>query len=59
MAKMVLGFKSFENIINGRGRTGETSAHGINPSTGVPWWDGPVATEERSGRSSKCGYSDF
>ncbi|KAL8702776.1 MAG: hypothetical protein Q9201_004052 [Fulgogasparrea decipioides] len=38
-------FTTFNNIIDGKPRSAETSYHGIDPSTEEPLWDAPVATE--------------
>ena len=46
MAQKTISFSNFDNTIGGDARISAVMSHGINPSTGLPLWKVPVATEE-------------
>lgn len=46
MAQKTVMFTRFNNIVNGEARTSIHLTSGIDPSTGSPLWDVPVASEE-------------
>ncbi|KPI38769.1 putative aldehyde dehydrogenase DhaS [Cyphellophora attinorum] len=43
---VTIDFNSFHNIINGELRSSKQKYHGVDPATGEPNWDVPVATEQ-------------
>lgn len=45
MASPAFSFESFDNIINGKPRSGASKTRAVDPSTGSPLWEVPVASK--------------
>jgi acyl-CoA reductase-like NAD-dependent aldehyde dehydrogenase len=54
-----ISFTKFHNIVDGQPRDAQTYTHGIDPTTGSPSWDVPVATEQDLNDAVKAAEKAF
>jgi acyl-CoA reductase-like NAD-dependent aldehyde dehydrogenase len=57
--KPTISFDSFSNIIAGQPRSSDKQHQSINPSTGKPLWDVPIATQHDLDDAVKSAQGAF